>query len=176
MVVMVIVSILLVLIVLMQRPKQEGLGAAFVGGMMDSVAGAHTTDVLQKGTIWLAAIFMGSAILVSVLQAKQLQAEDVGEVLPEVPVEPALPPSIGDLPTTLPPFDNGGTTPAPATGETGTETPAPAPAENGGDDAATPADDAPETSEETGTAPAADGGEENAGASTEESSEGDGTN
>ena len=168
MVVMVIVSILLVLIVLMQRPKQEGLGAAFGGGMMDSVAGAHTTDVLQKGTIWLAAIFMGSAILVSVLQAKQLQAEDVGEVLPEAPVEPALPPSIGDLPTTLPPVDDGGTTPTPEPAEGGTDAPGDTPSSEG---------DAPETPEESSTPPDAEGGEgADAGASSEESSEEPGSN
>src|SRR6188472_2133994 len=49
----VLVCILLILIVLMQRPKQEGLGAAFGGGMMDSLAGAQTTNVLQKGTTYL---------------------------------------------------------------------------------------------------------------------------
>lgn len=174
MVVMVIVSILLVLIVLMQRPKQEGLGAAFGGGMMDSVAGAHTTDVLQKGTIWLAAIFMGSAILVSVLQAKQLQAEDVGEVLPEAPAEPALPPSIGDLPSTLPPVGEGGGTPAPAPatgGETGTDAPSPAPAEGGDEppgDAGDAGDAAPGSAEETSTTPATEGGEESSGATTED--------
>ena len=53
----VVVSLLLILVVLMQRPKQEGLGAAFGGGMMNEALGAHTTDILQKGTVWLAVIF-----------------------------------------------------------------------------------------------------------------------
>ena len=80
-VLMVVISILLVLIVLMQRPKQEGLGAAFGGGMMDSVAGAHTSDVLQKGTTWLATFFLGFAILLAVLKAQELKAIDPGEAI-----------------------------------------------------------------------------------------------
>ncbi len=44
------VSVLLILVVLMQRPKQEGLGAAFGSGMTDQLYGAQTTNVLQTGT------------------------------------------------------------------------------------------------------------------------------
>ena len=44
----VVVSLLLILVILMQRPKQEGLGAAFGAGMTDAAFGAKTTDVLQK--------------------------------------------------------------------------------------------------------------------------------
>ena len=46
----VLVCILLALMIMMQRPKQEGLGAAFGGDTMDSLTGAHATDFLQKGT------------------------------------------------------------------------------------------------------------------------------
>ncbi|MEY5010414.1 MAG: preprotein translocase subunit SecG, partial [Verrucomicrobiota bacterium] len=38
----VIVSILIVFFTLMQRPKNEGLGAAFGGGMTDNLFGAQT--------------------------------------------------------------------------------------------------------------------------------------
>lgn len=51
------VCLLLCLVVMMQRPKQEGLGAAFGGGMTDQAFGARTTDVLQKGTVFLGTIF-----------------------------------------------------------------------------------------------------------------------
>ncbi len=64
----VLVSLLLILVVLMQRPKQEGLGAAFGGGVADQVWGAQTTNVLQKGTVYLGTMFMllslGLAILI----------------------------------------------------------------------------------------------------------------
>lgn len=137
-VVIVIVSVLLILIVLMQRPKQEGLGAAFGGGMMDSVAGAHTTDVLQKGTTWLAGIFLGTAVLLAVLKAQELKAIDPGEVLPpaaEEPAMPPIPPTISDLPAPVAPPT---TEEAPAPAET-TDAPE-APAEDAAPEApATPA-------------------------------------
>lgn len=117
-VVIVVVSLLLILIVLMQRPKQEGLGAAFGGGMMDSVAGAHTSDVLQKGTTWLATIFLCTAVLLAVLKAKEIEAIDPGELLPAAQEEPALPPippTISDLPTPeAPATPTAPATPAPA--------------------------------------------------------------
>ena len=49
----VVVCALLVLLVLMQRPRQDGLGAAFGGGTMDQAFGAQTTNVLQRGTVYL---------------------------------------------------------------------------------------------------------------------------
>ena len=43
-----IVCLLMTLLILMQRPKQEGLGAAFGGGVTDQVFGASTTNVLPR--------------------------------------------------------------------------------------------------------------------------------
>ena len=67
-VVFVIVCLLMALLILMQRPKQEGLGAAFGGGVTDQVFGARTTNVLQKGTVYLGSLFfilsLGLAILI----------------------------------------------------------------------------------------------------------------
>lgn len=53
----VIDCVLMCLVILMQRSKQEGLGAAFGGGLTESVWGAQTSNVLVKGTVWMAAIF-----------------------------------------------------------------------------------------------------------------------
>lgn len=66
-VVHVVVCILLCLVVLMQRPKQEGLGAAFGGGMTDQAFGARTTDVLQKGTVYLASLLFVITLVLSIL-------------------------------------------------------------------------------------------------------------
>jgi preprotein translocase subunit SecG len=66
-VVHVVVCLLLCLTVLMQRPKQEGLGAAFGGGMTDQAFGARTTDVLQKGTVYLASILFVVTLVLSIL-------------------------------------------------------------------------------------------------------------
>lgn len=51
----------------MQRPKQEGLGAAFGGGMTDQAFGARTTDVLQKGTVYLASLLFVVTLVLSIL-------------------------------------------------------------------------------------------------------------
>ena len=45
------------LVILMQRSKQEGLGAAFGGGFTDSIWGAQTSQVLVKATVVAAALF-----------------------------------------------------------------------------------------------------------------------
>ena len=67
----VLVALLLILVVLMQRPKNEGLGAAFGGGMTDNMFGAQTTNVLQTFTRNLGIIFFVLAVTLSVLYAKQ---------------------------------------------------------------------------------------------------------
>jgi preprotein translocase subunit SecG len=69
----VVVSILLVGIVMMQRPKQEGLGAAFGGGMTDQMFGARTTSVLQKGTVYLGVLFFVVALLLAILIGQRSQ-------------------------------------------------------------------------------------------------------
>ena len=67
----VLVSLLIVLIVLMQRPKSEGLGAAFGGGMTENLFGAQTSNVLANATRWLGGIFFLLTLLLSILYAKQ---------------------------------------------------------------------------------------------------------
>jgi preprotein translocase subunit SecG len=70
-VVFVIVCLLMTLLVLMQRPKQEGLGAAFGGGVTDQVFGARTTNVLQRGTVYLASLFFLLSLVLAVLIGHQ---------------------------------------------------------------------------------------------------------
>jgi preprotein translocase subunit SecG len=67
----VLVSLLIILITLMQRPKNEGLGAAFGGGMTENLFGAQTTNVLQNITRWLGAGFFALTLLLSYLYVKQ---------------------------------------------------------------------------------------------------------
>src|SRR5271155_5507946 len=45
------------LVIMMQRSKQEGLGAAFGGGFTESIWGAQTSNVLVKATVWAALFF-----------------------------------------------------------------------------------------------------------------------
>jgi preprotein translocase subunit SecG len=67
----VLVAALMVFVILMQRPKSEGLGAAFGGGVTENIFGAQTTNVLVKFTTWLAGIFFVLTFALSVLYAHQ---------------------------------------------------------------------------------------------------------
>jgi len=63
----VLVALLMLLVILMQRPKSEGLGAAFGGGVTENIFGAQTTNVLVKFTGWLTGIFFALTFTLSVL-------------------------------------------------------------------------------------------------------------
>jgi len=65
----VLVALLMALVILMQRPKSEGLGAAFGGGVTENIFGAQTTNVLVKFTTWLAGIFFALTLGLSILYA-----------------------------------------------------------------------------------------------------------
>jgi preprotein translocase subunit SecG len=65
----VLVALLMILVILMQRPKSEGLGAAFGGGVTENIFGAQTTNVLVKFTSWLAGIFFVLTFVLSILYA-----------------------------------------------------------------------------------------------------------
>jgi preprotein translocase subunit SecG len=66
----VIVCLLLSLLVLMQRPRQEGLGAAFGSGVTDQMFGAQTTNVLQKATVYLGVALFGLTFLLAILVSR----------------------------------------------------------------------------------------------------------
>src|SRR5436190_9707348 len=88
----VLVSLLIILLVLMQRPKNEGLGAAFGGGATDQLFGAQTTNVLQTITRWLGGIFFVLTLLLSILYVKQGGGRSsVQDKLTAPTVIPALP-------------------------------------------------------------------------------------
>jgi len=68
-VIYIVVALLMLLFILMQRPRSEGLGAAFGGGLTENIFGAQTTNVLVKITAWLAGIFFTLTFVLSVLYA-----------------------------------------------------------------------------------------------------------
>jgi preprotein translocase subunit SecG len=72
-----IVAMFMILIILMQRPKSEGLGAAFGGGVTENIFGAQTTNVLVKFTSYLAAIFFVLTFVLSILYAHQTSTKSV---------------------------------------------------------------------------------------------------
>jgi preprotein translocase subunit SecG len=71
----VLVAVLMVLVILMQRPKSEGLGAAFGGAVTENIFGAQTTNVLVKFTSWLAGIFFALTFALSILYAHRSTAD-----------------------------------------------------------------------------------------------------
>jgi len=83
-----LVCILMVFIVLMQKPKQEGLGAAFGGGVTDSMWGADATNILQKITVWLAVLFFAITMLLAVLVGVKQKAKISKEQLTTIPEKP----------------------------------------------------------------------------------------
>src|SRR5205085_10935842 len=102
----VLVALLMVLVILMQRPKSEGLGAAFGGGVTENIFGAQTTNVLVKFTAWLTGIFFTLTFVLSILYAhktsrdtglrnellkQQTNAQPTASVPPVNPNAPAVP-------------------------------------------------------------------------------------
>jgi preprotein translocase subunit SecG len=101
------------LVILMQRSKQEGLGAAFGGGFTESVFGAQTSNVLVKATVWAAILFFVLSITLARLYA-HLDSAALHNVSPvqqllSQPVAPAAKPADAATPATP------ATMPAPAT-------------------------------------------------------------
>ena len=89
----VLVALLMTLVILMQRPKSEGLGAAFGGGVTENIFGAQTTNVLVKFTAWLAGMFFVLTFALSVLYSHKT-SRDTGlrnELLKQQTNAPASP-------------------------------------------------------------------------------------
>ena len=97
-VVEVVVCILLGMVVMIQKPKEGGLGGAIGGGMMEAALGADAGNVLIRTTAILGAIFLLNTLvlarLTSTVHSRSLMAresEPVAETAPAVPEAPALP-------------------------------------------------------------------------------------
>ena len=120
------------LIILMQRSKQEGLGAAFGGGFTESVFGAQTSNVLVKATVWAAIIFFVLSITLARLYAHldtvALQNQSpVQQLLSQPVAKPAATPATTPATTPTPEPAVPATTPVPAaTTAPAAVTPAPA--------------------------------------------------
>jgi len=109
----VLVAALMVLVILMQRPKSEGLGAAFGGGVTENIFGAQTTNVLVKFTTWLAGIFFALTFALSVLYAHHSVASSAfrRELMKNQPAPQTSPAPAGAQSS---PGSSPGTTPAQA--------------------------------------------------------------
>src|SRR6266536_6280114 len=106
------VALLMVLVILMQRPKSEGLGAAFGGAVTENIFGAQTTNVLVKFTSWLAGVFVGLTCALSILYAHQSTADSAFR---RAVMKSQAAPQTAPAPTTGQPLPGSSPTAAPAT-------------------------------------------------------------
>jgi preprotein translocase subunit SecG len=108
----------------MQKPRQEGLGASFGGGIMDSLAGAQTTNVLQRGTVYFGIALFVLTFLLAILTSRMdthnakttlVNPSDI-KAKPEAvqPGAPLVPPATDNKTATPAPTAPATTTPAPA--------------------------------------------------------------
>jgi preprotein translocase subunit SecG len=101
-----LVAVLMTLVILMQRPKSEGLGAAFGGGVTENIFGSQTTNVLTKFTGWLAGIFFVLTFVLGILYARRSASDS--SLHRELMGMPAAAPTASVAPATASP----GSTPA----------------------------------------------------------------
>lgn len=101
-VVEVVVCLLLALVVMLQKPKEGGLGGAIGGGMLEASLGADAGNVLIKTTAILGAIFLVNTLvlarLTSTVHSKSLMAAEAEPVPMQQSAAPALPMTAPELP------------------------------------------------------------------------------
>ncbi len=125
------------LVIMMQRSKQEGLGAAFGGGFTESVWGAQTSNVLVKATVYATILFFILSISLARLYSNRNAEDQLGSSVQQELLKPVAAPAKPTTPTTTPAAP--ATTPAPSSTAPAAPTPAPASATTPSKPAAAPA-------------------------------------
>ena len=120
----IVCSILLIVIILLQRSKSEGLGLAFGSQMGESLFGAQAGNVLVKATVWLGIIFMVNTTVLAKIYSKGLSRSLISESSIPAPMtrEAPLPGPVGQganqplapTPSPVVPFSVPDAVPAPA--------------------------------------------------------------
>src|SRR5471032_861481 len=78
-------------VIMMQRSKQEGLGAAFGGGFTESIWGAQTSNVLVKATVWAAIFFFILSISLARLYSHRATLMGKGSPVQQELLKPVAP-------------------------------------------------------------------------------------
>jgi preprotein translocase subunit SecG len=90
----VLAAFLLIVVILAQKSKDQGLGMAFGGGMGESLFGSRAGNVLTRMTVTLAAVFMLTTIVLGILFARG-NVGSSGSVMDkaarQMPMAPAAP-------------------------------------------------------------------------------------
>src|SRR5437764_5098271 len=84
--ILILVSLFLVLVILAQKSKDGGMGAALGGGAAEAAFGAETSNVLSKSTIYASVIFFVLAFVVYLgrIYERKHAAIDSGAALPSI--------------------------------------------------------------------------------------------
>jgi preprotein translocase subunit SecG len=114
-VVHVVVALFVIVLVLMQKSSEQGVGAAFGGGMTETVFGAGTTTALVRLTIWCAGTLLATTLILAVLHSHRSKAGGslMQRSLATMPMAPAAQPA----------FPLASQPPTPAATEAGSATP-----------------------------------------------------
>ena len=88
------VCLLLALVVMLQKPKEGGLGGVIGGGMAEAAFGADAGNVLIKVTVWLGAIFLVNTLVLARLTSTIHTKTLMNDVAAPAPIQQQLP----DLP------------------------------------------------------------------------------
>lgn len=114
----VIVCLLLALVVMLQKPKEGGLGGAIGGGMLEASLGADAGNVLIKTTSILGAIFLLNTLvlarLTSTVHSHSVMAQEAEPVAETAPALPAAAPELPVAPAPAAPEAPAPVAPAPA--------------------------------------------------------------
>lgn len=96
----VLACLLLALVVMLQKPKEGGLGGAIGGGMLEASLGADAGNVLIKTTAVLGAVFLLNTLvlarLTSTVHSRSIMAQEAEPSAEQA--APALPMAAPDLP------------------------------------------------------------------------------
>jgi preprotein translocase subunit SecG len=108
----VLVALFVIILVLMQKSSEQGVGAAFGGGMTETVFGAGTTTALVRMTIWCACLLLATTLILAVLHSHRTKTGGslIRRSLATMPAAPA---------PMQPAFPLASQPPAPASPETG---------------------------------------------------------
>jgi preprotein translocase subunit SecG len=96
------------LVIMMQRSKQEGLGAAFGGGLTESVFGAQTSNVLVKATVWGTIIFFVCSVSLARLYSHRTAMLDKPSSVQQELATPVAPATPAPAPTASTPTNSAG--------------------------------------------------------------------
>ena len=87
----IISSLLLIVIILLQRSKNEGLGLAFGSQMGESLFGAQAGNVLVKATVWLGIIFMVNTTVLARIHSRGESRSLISESSAPAPMQRQIP-------------------------------------------------------------------------------------